>query len=121
MNRTPATPLFLQALGLVAATLAAVFVAAGALFTWRRLEIEALTEWNPWFSMERGNTAAGSLNIYGVAGVRWQVRGVRVLLGLVFPFGLMAEGVRRIRRAAAGLDVLGPAVEPPPPAKVIER
>jgi hypothetical protein len=51
----------------------AAAVAVGALFTWRRLEIEAAAEWNPWFSMERGRTNAGTLNIYGQAAVRWPI------------------------------------------------
>jgi hypothetical protein len=50
-----------------------VFLAVGALYTWRRLEIEAAVEWNPWFSVERGSIAAGSLNLYGLAAVRWPV------------------------------------------------
>jgi hypothetical protein len=51
----------------------AAFLAVGALFTWRRLEVEAAAEWNPWFSMERTSVAAGSLNLYGLAAVRWPV------------------------------------------------
>ncbi|MBI5477893.1 MAG: hypothetical protein HY906_03495 [Deltaproteobacteria bacterium] len=51
----------------------AAFLAAGALYTWRRLEVEAALEWNPWFSVERGSTSAGSLNLYGLAAVRWPV------------------------------------------------
>ena len=51
----------------------AVFLAVGGLFTWRRLEIEAAVEWNPWFSIEGGRDTAGSLNLYGLAAVRWPV------------------------------------------------
>jgi hypothetical protein len=47
--------------------------AGGVVFTWRRLELEGALEWNPWTSLERGQTAAGSLNLYALAGYRWPV------------------------------------------------
>jgi len=51
----------------------AAFVALGGIFSWRRLEVEAVAEWNPWFSVERGKTSAGTFNLYGLVAVRWPV------------------------------------------------